>query len=243
LQDNYLVKMAQKAIVFDSGPIINLAINNMLWILEELRNSCNAQFYITPAVYDELINKPLNTRKYKLEALQVLPHITNGTLKLYKHPAIKRIAEELNHYANNAFQIRNQWIKIVHAGEIEALATAIFLQADAIGIDERTMRHLIEKPEKIAEHMEHRIHTDVTINWKNLNAIKKKVRNMRVIRSAELVTIAFEKGILSRYTKTKSNNIPNMKRAVLEGALWAVKLNGCSMKEQEIKQILKMEKQ
>jgi predicted nucleic acid-binding protein len=235
--------MARKnAIVFDSGPIINLAINNLLWILEELKASCNVEFFITPAVYDELIRKPLSTKKYKLEALQVLPHITNGTLKVYKHPEIMRLAEELDYYANNSFQIRKQWVKIVHAGELEALATAIFLQADAIGIDERTMRHLIEKPEKIAEHMEHRIHADVLIDWKNLNAIKKKVKDVRVIRSAELVTIAYEKGILAPYTKSRVKNIPNIKSSVLEGALWAVKLNGCSMKEQEIKQILKMEK-
>ncbi|MBI5073111.1 hypothetical protein HZA99_04795 [Candidatus Woesearchaeota archaeon] len=36
--------------------------------------------------------------------------------------------------------------------------------------------------------------------------------------------------------------VPNVKRAVLEGALWGVKLNGCSVKEEEIEDIMKMEK-
>jgi predicted nucleic acid-binding protein len=227
--------MRKKIIVFDTGPIINLAINNLLWLLEALKKSSNVDFYISPKVYEELINKPLNTKKYKLEAFQVLPYINKGIVKVYKHPKIKQIAEELEFYANNTFKIRDKNVKIVHAGEIEALATTLFLEADAIGIDERTTRHLIEKPEKIAQHMEHKIHAEVKIDWKNLNTIKKKVKDVRVIRSAELVTIGFEKGLFKRYGEKN-------RFAILEGALWAVKLNGCSMKEQEIKQIIKMEK-
>ncbi len=230
-----------KKIVFDTGPIINLAINNLLWLLDELKKTCNVDFYITPVVYEELINKPLQTRKYKLEALQVLPYITKRTLQIYQHKDIKHIASELECYANNTFQIKNKYVQIVHRGEIEALATTIFLHADAIGIDERTTRQLIERPELIAEHMEHKIHTEVTINFDNINTIKKKVKDVHVIRSAELVTIAFEKGLLERYMGMNNKKIHNIRKAVLEGALWGVKLNGCSIKEQEIKQILKME--
>ncbi|PIN79721.1 hypothetical protein COV16_02665, partial [Candidatus Woesearchaeota archaeon CG10_big_fil_rev_8_21_14_0_10_34_8] len=147
-----------KKIVFDTGPIISLTINNLLWILDGLKEKFNGEFYITPAVYDELINKPLNTKKYKLEALQVLPFITKGTLKVYDNPETKRTEEEIEFYANNSFQIHDKYVNIVHKGEIEAVASAIFLNADAIGIDERTTRHLIEMPERIAEHMERKIH-------------------------------------------------------------------------------------
>ncbi len=235
--------MEKRCIVFDTGPIISLAVNNLLWILDDLKEAFKGEFYITPTVYEELINKPLKTRKYKLEALQVLPYITKGTLKIYTHPAIKEIAEEVEHYANNSFNIHEESIKIVHPGEIEAVATAVFLQASAIAIDERTTRHLIEKPEKIAEHMERKIHAKVFINWKNLNMVKKRIDRLAVIRSVEFVTIAFEKGLLNRYTQQPSKSfVPNIRKAVLEGVLWAVKLNGCSVKEQEIIQILKMEK-
>ena len=232
-----------KALVFDTGPIISLTINNLLWVLDSLKNEYKGEFYITPAVYDELINKPLNTRKYKLEALQVLPYITKGTLKIYNNLPMISIAKEVADYANHSFEIDGNFIEIVHKGEIEAVATAISLQAEAIVIDERTTRHLIECPEKIASHMENTMHQKVLINRQNLNKVKELVGTLRVIRSVELVTIAYEKGFLNRFTDNAGSKIvPNIKHAVLEGALWGVKLNGCSVKEQEIIEILKMEK-
>lgn len=232
-----------KALVFDTGPIISLTINNLLWVLDNLKSEYKGEFYITPAVYDELINKPLNTRKYKLEALQVLPYVTKGTLKIYNNLPMISIAKEIEEYANNSFEVDGTFIQIVHKGEIEAVATAISLQAEAIVIDERTTRHLIESPEKIASHMENTMHKKVFINRQNLGKVKELVGTLRVLRSVELVTIAYEKGFLNRFTENATTKIvPNIKHAVLEGALWGVKLNGCSVKEQEIIEILRMEK-
>ncbi len=232
-----------KAIVFDTGPIISLTINSLLWILEELKKEYKGEFYITPAVYDELINKPLSTRKYKLEALQVLPYITKGMLKVYNNLPIITIAKELDTVANKIFQVEGTYVQIVHRGEIEAVATAVFLKAEAIAIDERTTRHLIESPERIAQHMENTMHKTVTINGENLKRVKELVGDLKVIRSVELVTVAYEKGFLNMYTENAATRIvPNIKQAVLEGALWGVKLNGCSVKEEEINDILRMEK-
>ncbi|MBI5073112.1 hypothetical protein HZA99_04800 [Candidatus Woesearchaeota archaeon] len=177
----------KKIIVFDTGPIISLTINNLLWVLDRLKEKFNGEFYITPAVYDELINKPLSTRKYKLEALQVLPYITKGTLKVYNNLAIIETAKQIEELANRAFEIDKNWVQIVHKGEIEAVATAISLSADAIGIDERTTRHLIEKPEKIAQHMEMTMHQKVFINWKNIETLKQMIGQLKVVRSVELI--------------------------------------------------------
>lgn len=232
-----------KALVFDTGPIISLTINNLLWLLDNLKTAYVGEFYITPAVYDELISKPLNTRKYKLEALQVLPYITKGTLKIYNNLPMISIAKEIEDSANHTFEVDGNFVQIVHKGEIEAVATAISLQAEAIVIDERTTRHLIESPEKIAQHMENTMHKKVLVNRQNLAKVRELVGALRVIRSVELITIAYEKGFLNKYTENASTKIvPNIKQAVLEGALWGAKLNGCSVKEQEIDDILKMEK-
>jgi predicted nucleic acid-binding protein len=231
-----------KTLVFDTGPIINFTINGLLWALEGLKQEFNGEFYITPEVYNELINKPLSTRKYKLEALQVLPYITKGTLKVYNNLPMIGIAKEIADYANHSFEIDHQPIEIVHAGEMEAVAAAISLNADAIVIDERTTRHLIENPKKIAWHLETTIHRKVFVNWQNLDKIKEQLNKLNVIRSTELVTIAYEKGLLDRLTENAKKIVPDINKAVLEGALWGVKLNGCSVKEDEITDILKMEK-
>ncbi len=231
-----------KTLLFDSGPIINFTINNLLWLLDELKKEFDGEFYITPEVYNELINKPLNTRKYKLEALQVLPYITKGTLKVYNNLPMIQIAKDITDYANNSFEIEHRAIEIVHKGEMEAVAAAISLNADAIVIDERTTRHLIENPKKIAWHLESTIHRKVFINWENLDKVKEMLNKLKVIRSTELVTIAYEKELLKQYTENAAKIIPNINKAVLEGALWGVKLNGCSVKEDEITEILRIEK-
>ena len=58
-----------------------------------------------------------------------------------------------------------------------------------------------------------------------------------MIRSVELVTISYELGLLDKYIV----NIKNPRKALLEGVLWGVKLNGASVSEREIKEIVKME--
>jgi hypothetical protein len=231
-----------KKLLFDTGPIINFTINNLLWLLDGLKQEFDGEFYITPEVYNELINKPLSTRKYKLEALQVLPYITKGTIKIYNNLPMVQMAKDLGNYANHSFEINHQPIEIVHSGEMEALAAAISLNADAIVIDERTTRHLIENPRKIAWHLENTIHKKVFVNGNNLDKVKEMIGNMKVIRSTELVTIAYEKGLFKEYTENAGKVIPNINKAVLEGALWGVKLNGCSVKEDEITEILRIEK-
>src|SRR3989338_9190476 len=108
-----------RCIVFDTGPLISLTITNLLWILDGIKDAFKGEFYITPTVYEELITKPLKTRKYKLEALQVLPYITKGTLKIYNNLPIINIAKELDTIANKIFQVEGNYVQIVHRGEIE----------------------------------------------------------------------------------------------------------------------------
>ena len=53
-----------KSLVFDSGPIISLATNNLLWVLEPLKNKFNGKFFITQAVKGEIVERPLETKKF-----------------------------------------------------------------------------------------------------------------------------------------------------------------------------------
>ncbi|KHO51294.1 MAG: hypothetical protein QT04_C0044G0003 [archaeon GW2011_AR11] len=57
-----------KALVFDSGPIISLTLNGLLWMLRPLKQRFKGDFCITKAVYGEIISYPLHTKKFKLEA-------------------------------------------------------------------------------------------------------------------------------------------------------------------------------
>ena len=42
-----------RSIIFDTGPIISLVTNNMLWLLEPLKKQFKGEFYITKSVKKE----------------------------------------------------------------------------------------------------------------------------------------------------------------------------------------------
>ncbi len=233
-----------KSIIFDTGPIISIAINNLLWMIEDLKKQFKGEFYITPGVYSELFEKPFLLRRFKLEALQVIPHITNGTLKVISSPQIKEDTLKLLDLANHAYKAQGNWIQIVQYAEVEAVTTALAYQADAVVIDERTMRQVIECPDMVAKHIALKTHTNVSMNHANIQEIQRHVKDLKVIRSVELLVIAYHMGLMGRYMHEEVRKIvPNLEEEVLEGALWALKLNGCSVSEEEISKIVEMEKQ
>ena len=231
-----------ESLVFDSGPVISLSTVNLLWLLEPLKKRFIGDFYIPKGVYDELIERPLQTKKYKFEALQILPMINSGVLRVIDNDLIQSKAAELAGLANSAFKVKGNWISIVHHTDMEVVATAIHLGSSAIVVDERTTRVLIENPKKVAERLMKKLHAKVEINQENLAKFKKEVGKLRVIRSVELCVIAYELGLLDKYMfEEEEKTVPNPRRALLEGVLWGIKLNGCSIGREELEDIVNIE--
>lgn len=231
-----------KSLVFDAGPIISMTMNNLLWLLEPLKTQFKGEFYITEAVKREIVDRPLNTKKYKFEALQVMQQISKDVLKIYSDEDIKAKTEELMELANNSFKAKGQYIKVVHYAEMEALAACIKLGSAALVCDERTTRYLIESPDKETERLRRKLHTKIRINHDNLNKFKEMVKGLKVIRSIELVTIAYEHGLLNLFTTEKEREmIPDLNRTLLDAVLWGVKLQGCAVSSKEIEDIIKFE--
>ncbi len=226
-----------KSLIFDAGPVISLATNNLLWILEPLKKEFNGKFYITRAVRRELVDRPLETKKFKFEAIQVEKLIENGVLEVTDNSFIGEATPRLLNTANHVFKAYNNYMRIVHFAEMSVIAAAISLKADAIVIDEKTTRFLIENPRMMIDTLKKTLHTSIIINENNLKEFKNNTRNIKTIRSIELVTIAYEHGILDSYI----TKIPNARRNLLESVLWGVKLNGCAVSKDEIEQIVKIE--
>lgn len=226
-----------KSMVFDTGPVISLATNNLLWLLEALKKEFGGEFYITTAVEDELVKRPLQTKKFKFEALQVMQYIKKRTLRVIDNDEIKSKGEELLGLANSSFKAHNAWVKIVNFTEMEAVAAYLSLKSDALVVDERTTRLLIESPTGLKKILGHKLHTGIALNKGSINGLQKQIRNIKLIRSVELVTVAYELGLLDRYLA----DIPAAKKVLLESVLWGVKLNGCAVSKQEIEEVLKLE--
>lgn len=235
--------LREKSIVFDTSAIISLASNNLLWILGELKKKFRGHFYIPGAVRYEIIDSPLQSKRFKLEAMQVLAEVAKGNLEIYDHSAeVEKEITDLSGIANSIFMARGNYIRIAHKGELGTVALAKHLQSDAIVVDERTTRVLIEEPQKLAQLFETKLHTPVTINKGSLAAFQERVNSLPVLRSSELGIIAFEMGLFDRYAlKGEEAYVDNPKLNVLDGVLWGLRLRGCAISTEEIDAILKLE--
>lgn len=225
-----------KTILFDSGPIISLTTSNLLWLLEEFKKKANLA--MTVGVKRELVDRPLETRRFKFEALQVQSLIDRKVITVIKDDVVMKKSQELTNLANSILSAHGQNIKIVQLGEMESLAAAILYKADALVLDERITRTLLENPHGLHLLMEKRLHMQLKHNEKSLQDFVEATRHITVIRSMELAAVAYEMGLLDKFIV----DIPNARRELLESILWSVKLNGCSATDDEIDTIVKTEK-
>jgi hypothetical protein len=226
-----------KSLVFDSGPIINLAMNNLLWTLRPMKEKFRGDFYITESVRRECVERPLQSKKFKYEAIETLKIIQEGTLRVFNDRMLKPNTLSMLGTANNIFSLKGTYVKNIQYAEVESIAAALLLNANAVVIDEFITRMLLESPQNVKERMEKKMHEPVEMDKKNLGIFRRKVGNLRTIRSIELITIAFECGIFKEYLL----KIKDSKKNLLDALLWAVKLNGCSVTEQEIDEIEKLQ--
>lgn len=226
-----------KTIVFDTGPIISLTTNNLLGLLTDLKEKYNGSFYITDAIKKELVERPLMTKKFKFEALQVLRCINSNVLEIFDSKELRKKTFHLLDLANNCFKARGNSIQIAHFAEINGIVAAILNNAEAFVVDERNTRLLIEDPQRLKTILGKKLHTNIIVNKKNLNEFIELTKKIKLIRSIELVTLAYEFGLLNKYIV----NVPQPKKTLLEAVLWGVKLNGCSVSDKEIEDIIKIE--
>ena len=83
-----------------------------------------------------------------------------------------------------------------------------------------------ENPENLAKLLDKKLHARININKENCNFF----RNFKFLRSAELVYVAYKKGLID----LKNGD-------VLDALLYAVKFKGCAISGEEIKEIKRME--
>ena len=226
-----------KSMIFDTGPIISLTTNNLLWILELLKEKFNGKFYITESVKRELVDSPLTIKRFKFEAIQVQRLIDSGVLEVLPIGYASEDTSRLLKISNSVFRAFNHDMTIVHYAEISVIASALKMEADAVVIDEKMTRLLIENPRAVVDILKKSLHTSISISETDLKEFSKSVGEMSIIRSVELAALAYEKGFLDDLI----TKIPNPRKNLLESILWGVKLNGCAVSEDEINQIIEME--
>ncbi len=230
-----------RCIVFDTSTIISLVTNNLFNVMAPLKKRYGGEFYIPEGVKGEIIDRPLLSKKYKLEAMQVMREVALGTLLLKKEN--REDVVSLFNMGNSIFKAHGNYIQIMHWGEIAVLALAKELEADAIAIDERTTRLMIESPMLVARILEQKMHTKIEVNKINLKIFKEYTKDMVVIRSSEIAVMAYDAGLLDNLMDPNLKEIAQIKprKDLLDGILWGVKLRGCAINSDELDRILTLE--
>lgn len=208
-------------IVADSSSIISLALNCMSCVFKEL----GVEVTITPEVYDEIITKPAKSRKYALEALRIKKLAGDGIISTVT--ADTALTEKLLDISNSIFEVKGKPLKIIHRGEAEAVVLVKSLNADALLIDERTTRLLIEDPTELMNFLSGRSREKIRLNKLRLNELSALIPKVPIIRSTEVAAVAYESGVLEKMLGSKGVR-------VLDACLSALKYSGCAVTWGEI---------
>src|SRR3989304_1447770 len=116
-----------KALIFDSGALISLAMNGLLGLLEKLKKNFKGKFLITREIKYEVVDRPIGIFRFELEALQIQNLIDEGILEMpsslgIQDEIIKKKTTEIMEIANRSVQVGDRWVNIVSEGEMSCLA-------------------------------------------------------------------------------------------------------------------------
>lgn len=224
----------EKALVFDSGTLISFTMNGITDILERLRGIFNGKFLITEDVRREVVDNPMKIKRFELEALKIKALIDSKVIEMPSSLGIsdKEVAQKTSktlEIANSMYSGNGRDIRVIDYGEASCLALSKILSErgidSTIAVDERTTRMLGERPGNLDRLLERRLHVKITLKKADYGFFK----GFKFIRSAELVFVAYKKGLAG----LKNGN-------VLDALLYGVKTKGCAISDEEISEMKKM---
>tara|TARA_Y100000310_G_scaffold157610_1_gene157024 strand:- start:4756 stop:5445 length:690 start_codon:yes stop_codon:yes gene_type:complete len=227
-----------KSLVFDTGPLISITMNNLLWVMKDLKKKFNGRFLLAEGVRYELVDKPLKTKSFKFEALQTLEQIREGVFEVVGEGKTKQLTKDLMEVANSCFTAHGRNVRIIQYGEMSALALLLHEKSEALVVDERTTRLLIEHPARLHKVLRRKLHANVKMVKPRVQEFQHLVHGVKVIRSIELMTMAYELGFLDRYLA----KIKNAREELVDAFLWGLKIDGCAISKREIDRIKKIER-
>jgi predicted nucleic acid-binding protein len=221
---------AKKVVLCDSSALISMTNSCLIDIMYFFTKSRNAEFVVPQAVEREIVERPLaiSMKAYELSAMRMKKAIEDRILNISMYDTLDK-AKSIMDLANTMFYARANPVHLVDLGEADMIALASETDADIVLMDERTTRMLIESPFALKDHMEKEMGVNVMVNKRNFDGFKESAEGLKVIRSSELVAVAYSEGYFSTYSNPKK---------MLESSLYSLKYGGCSIGFDEIDEIL-----
>jgi predicted nucleic acid-binding protein len=217
------------SVVCDSSSLISLTDSGLLGALMAVKQRMKGDLLVTEGVIEESITNPIKVPEYSFSAVRLKRALNSGAFGIAE--LTENTFDRILNAANNMFYT-NRPFHLVNHGEAEMLAAAIDNNLTTLLMDERTTRTLIEAPIELKNHLENEFHIRISVNQDMFNEFKEMTKGLQVIRSAEVLALANERGYFKKYK--------DLSRQAYEAALYAIKFNGCSIGFDEIKELAKL---
>ncbi len=218
--------------VIDTGTMITLSATCLMNVFKNFIKENNLDLIISKDVARESVWKPIENKRFSLNAARIKKIITDGTLTIMpKSNQLEKDTQKILNLTNSIFLTENKnTIKILQVGEAEALAIANQKKCKILFVDERTTRSLIENPMRLKQVLERKQGKQIIINQQKLNEFSNMFRELKVFRSVDLIALAYEQNLF--------NGELDHSELELEAALYAAKYSGCAVSETEINEYM-----
>ncbi|MFA5357526.1 MAG: hypothetical protein WC308_01230 [archaeon] len=218
--------------VIDTGTMITFSSTCLMNVFREFMRANKIELLISKKVADESVWKPLENKRFELNAARIKKTMNEGTVKVI--PMTDQLEKETNEIiglANSIFNSEGEAITLLQYGESEALAIARIRGAKAVFVDERTTRSLIENPSRLKQVLERRQNRRINVNYTNLEEFRKMFEGIKIFRSVDIIALAYNQNLFDGELEHG--------KLELEAALYATKYAGCAVSEREIAEYLK----
>lgn len=215
----------QKNIICDSSALISLADTCNIGALAFL-TQLGIRFYITPGVKDEIINRPLTIRKYAFSAARLQKNVNDNTLRFVTSTTLHQQTQKILETANHMIRVDKKPLELLQLGEAECIAAFASVSADALLIDEKTTRMLIENPYKFRETIAAEYKQDAALDTQKRGEFEEAAKGITCMRSAELLAYAYRKGFFDEYKENRDT--------AFKASVYSLREAGCSLTSTEI---------
>ena len=211
-------------LALDSSALISLSESCVISALRFLK--AKAAFVAPDSVYLESVENPLKIKQYGFSALRIK--------RLFFEGAVRRVSaspektQAVLALANSLFYVGERPLELIHKGEADCLGLALAGVVGGIAVDEKTLKLLIENPNKLRDLLVGEYEEKVRIEETTLKKWQQLTRGIKIIRSAEILAIA---GKLGYFRFFQDDEVP-----AFHAAIYALKGYGCSLTKDELKE-------
>ncbi|MFH0955134.1 MAG: hypothetical protein V1777_03450 [Candidatus Micrarchaeota archaeon] len=192
-----------------------------------MHDHSDCRFLLSQSVWDESVETPTRIHRFELNAERIREAVEMEWMEIVQPTSeTKQWAAKIADWANHSFLIGKKPLAILQAGEIETMALYLSLQADAMAIDERTCRMLVEEPLRLQNHIAAKYDKKVSVNQAALAPIRQQFKSALIVRSCDLLAWTYKHDLFG-YELSQNP-------ATLEASLFAVKTAGCAVASREI---------